>query len=84
MGSSDGDRHVDRSHQEDKCLVTYRETSAFMKGELVDRDTEKGNRIRSMDGRAKTLRVIGRAITLAAVGTFFGWHGAALLDSFFV
>ena len=65
-------------------LVTYREISAFMKGEPVDRDTEKGNRIRSMDGRVKTLRVIGGAIVLAAVGAFFGWHGAALLDSFFV
>lgn len=65
-------------------LATYREISAFMKGELVDRDTEKGNRIRSMDGRVKTLRVIGEAIALTAVGAFFGWHGAALLDSFFV
>ncbi|PNV66791.1 helix-turn-helix domain-containing protein [Enteroscipio rubneri] len=65
-------------------LVTYREISAFMKGEPVDRDTEKGNRIRSMDGRVKTLRVIGGAIVFAAVGAFFGWHGAALLDSIFV
>lgn len=61
-------------------LVTYREISAFMKGEPVDRDTEKGNRIRSMDGRVKMLRAVGGAIIFAAVGALLGWRGAALLD----
>lgn len=64
-------------------LITYREITAFMKGEPVERDTEKGNRLRSMDGRAKKLRAVGGAILLAAVGAFLGWHGAALLDSVF-
>lgn len=61
-------------------LVTYREVSAFMKGEPVDRETEKGCRIRRMDRRARRLKVIAGTILLAAVGAFLGWHGAALLN----
>lgn len=51
-------------------LITYREVTAFVKSKPVERDTEKGGRLRSMDGRAKKLRAVGGAILLAVIGAF--------------
>ena len=68
---------VDRLKKEHD-LVTYQEILAFLHGEPVERDTERGRRERLIPRWMKVVRIIGLALIGATVGWFFG-HGVTWL-----
>lgn len=67
---------IKRSHD----LVTYHEILAYLKGEAVDRDTERGRRERMIPSWMKVVRTVGMTLLAMAVGAFLGYGGAALAD----
>lgn len=64
-------------------LVTYHEILAFQMGEPIDRDTEKGRRERLIPRWMKVIRTIGLTLLAAAIGSFIGYNGAALMNALF-
>lgn len=68
-----------QSIEKRRDLVTRREILAFLNGEPVDRDTERGRRIRARSRRMKRL-IVAAAVTLGALcGALLGYaYGGAL------
>lgn len=64
-------------------LVTYHEILAFQMGEPIDRDTEKGRRERLIPRWMKVIRTIELTLLAAAIGSFIGYNGAALMNALF-
>ena len=67
---------IKKSHD----LVTYGEILAYLKGEAVNRDTERGRRERMIPAWMKAVRTVGLTLLAMAVGAFLGYGGAALAD----
>lgn len=67
--------------KKDHDLMTYQEVVAFMSGEDVDRDTERGRRERLIPRWMRALRAAGLTLLAMAVGAFLGYGGAALVDA---
>lgn len=68
---------IKKSHD----LITYQEILAFWHGEPVDRDTPRGRRMRLIPTWMKAIRAVGLTLLAAAIGAFFGYGGAALVDA---
>lgn len=66
--------------KKDRDLITYREIKDFLAGRTVDRSTERGRRERMIPGWMKIVRTVGLTLLAAAIGAFFGYGGAALVD----
>ena len=66
--------------KKDRDLITYREIKDFLAGRTVDRSTERGRRVRMIPGWMKIVRTVGLTLLAAAIGAFFGYGGAALVD----
>lgn len=64
----------------DHDLVTYQEILSFMRGETVDRDTERGRRERLLPRWMRAVRAAGLTLLGLAVGFFAGYGVSALLD----
>lgn len=61
-------------------LITYREIRAFLNGEAVDRDTERGRRERLIPRWMRIVRTVGITLLAVAIGAFVGYGCAALFD----
>lgn len=68
---------IKKSHD----LITYQEILAFWHGEPVDRDTPRGRRMRLIPTWMKVIRTVGLTLLAAAISAFFGYGGAALVDT---
>lgn len=66
--------------KKDRDLITYREIKDFLAGRTVDRSTERGRRVRMIPGWMKIVRTVGLTLLATAIGAFFGYGGAALVD----
>ena len=66
--------------KKDRDLITYREIKDFLAGRTVDRSTERGRRERMIPRWMKIVRTVGLTLLAAAIGAFFGYGGAALVD----
>lgn len=64
----------------DHDLVTYHEILSFLRGEPVDRETERGRRERLIPAWTRAVRTTGLILLGLAVGAFVGYAGSALLD----
>ena len=64
-------------------LVTYQEILSYWKGGRIDRDTERGRRLRSVPAWMKVIRTVGWTLISMAVGAFLGYCSSALINSLF-
>ncbi len=65
----------------DHDLVTYGEIVAYLQGEPVDRDTDKGRRARFIPRWVKVVRTVGLVLLAMAIGAFIGYGGSMIADA---